>query len=111
MNIYILISLTAVTIASFSQVILKKSSGKKYGSKIREYLNPMVITGYGLMFVSLVFSMIAFSGLEFTNVPLLESVGYIIIMVLGYLFFKEKITLRKLAGMAIILSGIFVYYQ
>ncbi|MCL2718028.1 MAG: multidrug ABC transporter [Lachnospiraceae bacterium] len=110
MNIYVLISLTGVTIASFSQVILKKSSGKQYPNKIREYLNPLVIVGYGMMFIALGFSLVAFTGLEFTNIPLLESAGYIIIMFLGYFFFKEKITMRKLLGMALIFAGYLVYF-
>ena len=109
MNIYVLILLAGVTIASFSQVILKKSSGKKYPNKIREYVNPMVISGYAMMFVSLAFSITAFSGLNYSMVPLLESTGYIIVMVLGYFFFKEKITVKKLVGVALILIGIAVY--
>jgi len=110
MIIYVLICLTGVTIASFSQVILKKSSGKKYPNKLREYLNPMVIIGYAMMFIALGFSLTAFTGLDYTNVPLLESTGYIIVMILGYFFFKEKITKRKLIGMAVIFAGIFIYY-
>jgi len=110
MIIYILACLIGVTIASFSQVILKKSSNKKYPNRIREYLNPLVIIGYGMMFISLGFSITAYSGLEFTNVPLLESIGYIIVMVLGYIFFKEKITKRKIIGVLMILAGVFVYY-
>lgn len=109
MNLYVLISLTGVTIASFSQVILKKSSSKKYASRIKEYLNLPVILGYGMMFFALGFSLIAYSGLDYTNVPLLESAGYIIVMVLSYFFFKEKITKRKLLGMALIITGIFIY--
>lgn len=109
MNMYVLIMITGVTIASFSQILLKKSSAKKYPNKIREYLNPLVICGYGMLFVSLGFSMTAFSGLDFTNIPLLESTGYIIVMFLGYFFFKEKITKRKIIGMAVIMAGIFIY--
>ncbi|MCL2252866.1 MAG: DMT family transporter [Lachnospiraceae bacterium] len=110
MNHFVLISLTGVTVASFSQIILKKSSNRKYPNRIREYLNPLVICGYGMMFLALAFSIYAYSGLEFTNVPLLESAGYIIVMFLGYFFFKEKITKRKLTGTLLIILGIFVYH-
>jgi drug/metabolite transporter (DMT)-like permease len=110
MNMYVIAALTGVTIASFSQILLKKSSTRTYPSWIREYLNPFVICGYGLMFMAMLFSTFAYSGLDYTNVPLLESCGYITVMVLSYFFFKEKITLRKVAGMTIILIGIAVYY-
>ena len=63
------------------------------------------------MFFSMFITIIAYSGLEFTNVPVIESLGYVVVMFLGYLFFKEKITKKKLLGMAVILCGIFVYYM
>lgn len=110
MNPYMFISLAGVTIASFSQVMLKKSSNKEYPNRIREYLNPLVVCGYGLLFLSLSFSIVAYTGLDFTNIPLLESAGYIIVMFLGYFFFKEKITKRKLVGTLLIIAGIFIYY-
>ena len=49
--------------------------------------------------------------MDFSNVPVVESLGYVVVMVLSYFFFKEKITKRKLLGMAVILLGIFVYYR
>ena len=50
------------------------------------------------------------SGLDCTNVPVIESLGYVMVMFLSYFFFKEKITKRKLLGMVIILVGIFIYH-
>lgn len=97
--------------AAFAQILLKKSAEKTYTSPIKEYLNAYVIFGYGLMFLSMFITIMAYSGLEFTNVPVIESLGYIVVMFLSYLFFKEKITKRKLLGMAVIMAGIFVYYM
>ncbi len=109
-NPYLILLIISVTIASFAQILLKKSSMKTYSSPIREYLNLYVIAGYGMMFLSLFMTMIAYKGFKnFANVPLLESLGYAVVMVLGYFFFKEKITLRKVLGIALILGGIFVY--
>lgn len=110
MNIYLLIMLLSQFIASFSQVLLKKSSQREYKSRIKEYLNALVIIGYGMMFISLFLTMIAYKGFEnFAAVPVLESLGYIIVMIFGRLFFKEKLTKRKLLGMAVIIVGILVY--
>lgn len=97
--------------ASFAQILLKKSASKNYSSPIREYLNAYVICGYGLMFLSMFVTIMAYSGLDFTNVPVIESLGYVVVMFLGYFFFKEKITKRKLLGMAVIMAGIFAYYM
>lgn len=111
MNLSILILILSVIIASFAQILLKKSAAKTYSSPIREYLNVYVICGYGMMFLSMFITVLAYRGLDFSNVPVIESLGYVVVMLLSYLFFKEKITKRKILGMAVILLGIFVYYR
>ena len=111
MNIYLIILIVSVMIASFAQVLLKKSAEKTYASPLREYLNLYVICGYGLMFLSMFMTIASYSGLDFTNVPVIESLGYVMVMFLSYFFFKEKITKRKLFGMVIILVGIFIYHR
>ena len=42
--IYSCILLAGVFISAISQVMLKKSAMKSYDSKLKEYLNPMVIS-------------------------------------------------------------------
>ena len=111
MKLHVIILLCSVLIASFSQILLKKSAGKTYRSVIFEYLNPYVICGYGMMFLSMFITVLSYRGLDFSNVPVIESLGYVVVMLLSYLFFKERITRRKVLGMAVILLGIFVYYR
>lgn len=110
MSRFILILSTSVMIASFSQILLKKSAGKSYSSLIREYLNPYVIVGYGMMFLSMFMTIIAYSGMEFTNVQIIEATGYVMVLFLSCFFFREKITFRKLLGMCFIFAGIAVYH-
>ena len=107
---FFLLGLLSVVIASFSQVMLKLGAGKTYSSKIREYLNVYVITGYGMLFVSMVLTIVAYSGLSYLNVPVIEAVGYVLVPILSYFIFKEKLTKRKVLGILFILTGIFVYY-
>lgn len=111
MNSYMIVLVVSVTIASFAQILLKKSAEKNYSSPLREYLNPYVIFGYGLMFLSMFLTVTAYSRLDYTNVPVIESLGYVIVMLLSYFFFREKITKRKVLGMVIILVGIFIYHH
>ena len=100
MNVYLLILILSVVVASFAQILLKKSAAKTYSSPIKEYLNVYVICGYGMMFLSMFITVMAYRGLDFSNVPVVESLGYVVVMLLSYLFFKEKITKKKLLGMA-----------
>ena len=55
--LYTLILTGSVFISSVSQILLKKAAGKKYPNKLREYLNPFVITGYLLFFGCTILSM------------------------------------------------------
>lgn len=107
---YWIFLLLSVIIASFSQILLKKSAKITYKTWIKEYLNPYVIIGYSMMIISTVLTIFAYKGLEYKNGPIIESLGYILVMVLSYYFFKEKITKRKLLGNLLILLGIVVFY-
>lgn len=110
MNIYMIVLVASVLIAAFAQILLKKGAEKHYDSWLREYLNVFVICGYGLMFLSMVITTFAYSGLDYTNVPVVESLGYVFVLILSYLFFREKVTKQKVLGIAIILLGIVVYH-
>ncbi len=106
---YILIYLCSVFIASVSQILLKISSGKKYDSVIQEYLNPGVIIAYGLFFGTTLISVFAYKGLPLSMGPILEATGYIWVAILSYIILKERISAKKIIGLAIIFAGIVVY--
>lgn len=105
-----IIVLISITISSVSQLLLKKGASKSYDSFIKQYLNPYVIIGYGLMFISLFLTMLAFRFLPFKLIPALESLGFIFVMLLSRLFFREPLTRNKIAGTCIILLGICIYH-
>lgn len=113
MNSYIFIGcmVISVLIASCSQILLKKSANIEYSNKLKEYMNVYVIVGYGMMVVSILLTIYAYTGLEYKNGPIIESLGYIFIMVLSWMVFKEKITIKKLLGNMLILVGIAIYYM
>ncbi len=106
-----LLLVLSVVVAAFSQILLKKSADKVYTSVIREYLNFYVILGYGMMVISTLLTVGAYVGLEFKNGAIVESLGFVLIMLLSRLFFKEKITKKKLLGNGLILLGILVFYS
>ena len=109
-NQFMISMVISVTLASVSQILLKKSALCTYSSVIREYLNPYVIGGYGLLFLSMLLTIYAYSGMDYKNGPVIEAFGNVIVLVLGYIFFKEKLSVKKLVGMVFIMVGIFVFY-
>jgi len=99
----------SVVVASVSQVLLKKSALKKYDNVIKEYLNPYVIGGYGLLFGSMLPTGYAYSGMDYKNGPVIESLGNVFVLVLGYFVFRERISFRKILGIACIMAGIVIF--
>mgnify|MGYP003371747320 CR=1 FL=1 len=110
MNKYIFLLILAVLVSSISQIILKKSASKIYNSIFREYFNIYVITGYGLMVLSTVLVVFGLKEVSYKNQPIIESLGYIFVMILSNLILGEKITKKKVIGNFLILLGIVVYY-
>lgn len=100
----------AVLVSASSQMLLKKGATIQYNHVIREYLNVWVIGGYGLMILSTLCVIFAYRGVAYKNGAIIESLGYLLIMILGRIFFGEKITKRKLLGNLLILAGVLVFY-
>ncbi len=105
----VIILLTSVLISSVSQIMLKISANKEHESRIKEYLNPLVIIAYVMFLGSTVLTMIALRHLPLSLQPMIESASYIFIAVMGYFLLKERFTKRKILGMALILLGIFIF--
>jgi len=108
-NVYVIIAVLGVVIAGFSQILLKKGAMRPHISFIRDYLNAPVIIGYMMMFISVLTSMIAYRGLPMMTVPIIEALGFVLVPVLSYFFFKEKFTKNKIIGIVIIILGIIIY--
>ena len=109
-SIYYLFMLSAVVLAAFAQILLKKGALKKHKSILFEYLNPHVICGYGIMMAGMLLNVLAYRKVEYKNGPVIASLGFLFVMVLSWFFFKEKITKKKLIGNLIILVGILIFY-
>ena len=104
MNKYVFLLILAVLVSSISQIILKKSASKTYKSIIKEYL-------YGLMVLSTVLVVLGLKGVPYKNEPIIESLGYLFVMILSNRLLGEKITKKKVLGNVLILVGIAVYYM
>ena len=102
----VLILLAGVFISSVSQVMLKKAARREYGSLVREYLNPWVIGAYALFILSTLMSILAYRGLPLSMGPVLETTGYIWVTAFGVLLFGEKLNLKKILALILIIAGI-----
>ena len=106
--LHVFIYVFSVFISSVSQIILKKSADRKYDSKLKEYLNPLVITAYGIFFLATLVTIYAYKGIPLSLGPILETTGYLWVSLLGYFILKEKISSRKILGLAVVIAGIVI---
>lgn len=107
--VYMFIFLLGTFLSSISQVLLKKAAMRPHKNIIEEYTDIRVIIGYCIFVGCTFLTMIAYREIPMSIGPILESSGYIFVTFMGYFFFKERITKKKLMALAIILVGIFIY--
>lgn len=107
--LYAGVLLFGVFISAVSQVILKKSAGKKYDKWYQEYLNPLVILAYGIFFGATFCTIYAYKVLPISMGPILEATSYLYVTFFGVTIFHEKISLKKVVALGLIIMGIAVY--
>ncbi len=108
-TIAVLLLFVAVFISSISQIILKKSANKDYNSFIRSYLNLRVICAYGIILAAVGIDLFAFKYVPVSFVPVIESSSYFFILILSRIFLHEKLTLKQIIGISIIMLGVLLY--
>lgn len=109
--IYYLLAILSVLAAAGAQMLLKQGARKAYPSFLRQYLNPWVISGYGIMGASLLLNIFCLShGVQVKEISIIESLSYLFVPVLSWVFFKESITWRKAGASAVIMAGVLVFF-
>lgn len=106
-----LVVIFSVLFAAGAQMLLKQGARKQYSSFLRQYLNPWVIGGYGIMGCSLLLNVFCMGhGVQVKEVSIIESLSYLFVPVLSWLVFKEGITWRKAGAIVVIMVGVVVFF-
>ena len=109
---YYLLVVFAVLAAAGAQMLLKQGAKNRYPSIIRQYLNPWVIVGYGIMGMSMLLNVFCLSrGVQVKEVSIIEALSYLFVPLLSWLFFKEKVTWRKAGAIVVIMAGVVVFFM
>ena len=75
---------------------------------IKIFLNPWIVVGLATYVVSTGFWIISLSKFDLSFAYPFLSIGYILILIVSYFIFKENITWFKIAGVGLIVFGIFL---
>ena len=101
--------LLSAFLAATSQMLLKKSAMRQHPNRLAAYANPLVATAYAVLFSTALINMQAFVWLEYKHGAALSTASYAFVLFWSRLAFRETITRNKLAGMALIFAGIFLF--
>ena len=105
----VLLFIFSIFIASISQILLKKSANQTHQHRVSEYLNVYVLGAYGLFFSSTLLTIMAYKQLPLSLGPILESLGYVFVLIMGSVFLNEKIQRNHIVGFVFIVVGIIIF--
>ena len=101
----------AVFAAAGAQLLLKQGARKEFPSFWKQYINPWVIGGYCILGASMLLNIFCLShGVQVKEVSIMESLSYLFVPCLSWLFFRETISWRKAGAIAVIMTGIVVFF-
>ena len=108
---YYLLVIFSVLSAAGAQMLLKQGAKNQYPTLIGQYLNPWVVGGYAVMGCSLLLNVFCLShGVQVKELSIIESLSYLFVPALSWIFFKESITWRKAGAIAVIMVGVAVFF-
>jgi len=111
MIIYYLLVIFFVFSAACAQMLLKKGALQHYDSLLHQYLNPWVVGGYLIMLGSMILNIFTLSrGVQIKEISIIESLSYLFVPALAYIFFKERITKKKIIAIVVIIIGIIIFF-
>ena len=101
--IYFMILIFMTLCGAVASLFLKRASGTE--GVLKMFLNINLYIGGGLYLISAVLNVYILRYLDYSVVLPLTSITYIWTMVLSYMILKEKITVKKMIGVLLILIG------
>jgi Membrane transporters of cations and cationic drugs len=99
----------SILLTSVAQILLKIGASKK-NSNESVYLNRTTISGYGLLVVVTVLSVLALKGIELkVFYAAAYALNFILVAIFSWKFLGEPLSRKKVAGILLIALGILVF--
>lgn len=112
-TVYGIIVLLITTISgSLGAILLKKAMSDISELSVKNVLtNKWVYLGLGSYILSAVFNIVLLKLLDYSIAYPMTSLTYVWTVFISYLVFKEKISLKKIIAVILIISGVFLVSQ
>ena len=103
--------ISSVFLAACAQMLLKQGARQQNATWWRQYMNVWVIGGYAIMFVTMMINIFAMSkGIQVKELSIIESMSYLFVPALSFVIFKEKLTWRRTLAIAVIITGVIIFF-
>lgn len=109
-----LIIISSIACSALAQIMLKLGMGKvvieniTLESLLRLFFNPFILAGMFLYVTAMLIWLYVLKNVEVSYAYPFTALGFILVMVISYFFLAEQITLLRLAGIGLIVGGIFL---
>jgi drug/metabolite transporter (DMT)-like permease len=105
------IYITSGFIAAISQLMLKLAAMRpNCRSGFMRYMDIRIVLAYGMLFTTILFNMFVMRYMPYKYVPVLSSLSYVFVLILGKMVLKETIGKKRIVGIAMIFLGMFIFY-
>ena len=110
MQFYIIVILS-VFAAACAQMLLKKAANITYPKLWRQYMNGWVIGGYAIIGLAMLANIYAMSkGVQLKELSMIEALSYLFVPSLSFMLFDERMNWMKIVAVAIIISGLIIFF-
>jgi len=107
--IYYILILVVIVFTSIAHLLLKKGSAPEQDTKLAMYTNPYSLAAYAIFAMVAFVSIYAMKGFDLKVFFALNSLTYICIPVLSFIFLRESCTRNKLIGIIVISLGVIIF--
>ena len=109
-----LIIISSIACSALAQIMLKLGMGKvviesiTLESLLHLFFNPFILAGMTLYVTAMLIWLYVLKNVEVSYAYPFTALGFIMVMFISYFFLSEQVTLMRLAGIGLIVAGIFL---
>jgi len=107
MSFYIYVAL-CVLLTGIGQLFLKLGSRNKQ-SLMGMYMNPYTLSGYFILFIVTIFSVLALRGIELKTFYAFMALNYVAITLLSIIILKEALSKNRTIAIILVFFGVIVF--
>lgn len=110
MNNGIYLLLFSGMIVSISHLLMKIEAITRRNASLTRFLSLRMLVAYAMMFIGLAMSFIAYRYVSLKLGPIIETLNYIHVLILSWLFLGERFNWKTFTGVTLIMIGVLITF-